>query len=180
MKELEEADPQSYQKICFDIGWSFLSYYDTNIDRDRYAAAAKWFRNVEDDGSENAGIAGIFCDISDCTTKINQLHGSKVIQTQELRTQRENLWNMVQDLKVKADGYATDYKLQVWIEIDRIINGNISDFLEVTQPEQLVTLLEQIQSGAAGITDANPDIQALVRQLQESTAASILRVETAK
>ena len=180
LKELEEADPQSYQKICFDIGWSFLSYYDTNIDRDRYAAAAKWFRNVEDDGSENAGIAGIFCDISDCTTKINQLHGSKVIQTQELRTQRENLWNMVQDLKVKAEGYATDYKLQVWIEIDRIINGNISDFLEVTQPEQLVTLLEQIQSGAAGITDANPDIQALVRQLQESTAASILRVETAK
>lgn len=180
LKELEEADPQSYQELCFDIGWSFLSYYEANLDRDRYAAAAKWFRNVEDNGSENAGIAAIFCDISDCTTKINQLHGSKVIQTQELRTQREQLWSMIRDLKAKADGYSTDYKLQIWIEIDRIINGNISDFLEVTQPDQLIALLQQIQTGAKNIPDANPDIQNLIQQLQESTAASILRVESAK
>ena len=180
LKELEETDPQSYQKLCFDIGWSFLSYYEANLDRDRYAAAAKWFRNVEDDGSENAGIAAIFCDISDCTTKINQLRGSKVIQTQELRTQREQLWGMIRDLKAKADGYSTDYKLQIWIEIDRIINGNISDFLEVTQPDQLIVLLQQIQTGAKDIPDTNPDIQNLIRQLQESTAASILRVESAK
>ena len=179
LSELKSANPDGYNQVCFDIGWSFLSYYDTNIDRDRYANAAKWFQYVRDDGTENGGIAAIFCDISECTTKINQLHGGKVIQTQELRNQRQNLWQMVQDLKTKADGYDTDYRIQVWIEIDSLINGNISDFLEVAEPGALKDLLAAIQDGAAQIQDANPDIQKLIAQLQESTAGTIYRLETA-
>ncbi len=179
LSELKTADPAGYDEVCFNIGWGLLSYYDTDIDRDRYANAAKWFQYVRDNGTENGNIAAIFCDISACTTKINELHGSKVIQTQALKEQRENLWKMIQDLKDKADHYDTDYKLQVWIEIDSLVNGNISDFLEVADQSALVALLQELQNGAASIDNTSPDIQSLVKQLQASTAETIRRVESA-
>lgn len=179
LRELRTANQTGYEEVCFDIGWSFLSYYDTNIDRDRYASAAKWFQNMRNNGTEDGDIAAIFYDISECTTKINQLHGSKVIQTQELREQRQSLWQMVQDLKAKAEGYETDYKLQVWIEIDALIDVNISDFLEVASPNELKSLLTEIKTGAAGIQKSSPDIQKLIEQLQDSISETILRVETA-
>ena len=86
---------------------------------------------------------------------------------------------MVQDLKAKADNYDTDYKLQVWVEIDALIDMNISDFLEVASPKELKTLLTDIKNGAAGIQESNPDIQKLTVQLQKSISETILRVETA-
>ena len=135
---------------------------------------------MRDNGTDNGSIAAIFCDISQCTTKINELHGSKVIQTQALKEQRENLWQMLQSLKSKAEDYDTDYKLQVWIEIDGLIDANISDFLEVTDPSTLISLLQEIQNGAAAIDNSSPDIQNLVKQLQASTAETILRVQTAQ
>ena len=180
LEKLKAANPEGYHEVCFQIGWSILSYYDTDIDRDRYANAAKWFQYVRDNGTENGNIAAIFCDISQCTTKINELHGSKVIQTQALKEQRENLWKMIQNLKAKAEDYDTDYRLQVWIEIDTLINGNISDFLEVTDPATLIDLIKDIQVGIAAIDNSNPDTQNLVKQLQASTVETILRVETAK
>ncbi len=179
LKRLKEANPEGYDEVCFKIGWSLLSYYDTDIDRNRYANAAKWFQYMADNGTENGNIAAIFCDISACTAKINELHGSKVIQTQALKEQRENLWEMIQNLKDKADHYDTDYKLQVWIEIDGLVNGNISDFLEVTDPDTLAALLRELQDGASSIDNTNPDIQNLVKQLQTSTAETIRRVESA-
>ena len=87
---------------------------------------------------------------------------------------------MLQNLKTKAEGYATDYKLQVWIEIDSLVNGNISDFLEVTNPATLIALLQEIQTGAAAIDNTSPDIQNLVKQLQASTTETIGRVQTAQ
>lgn len=180
LKDLRSANPEAYNEVCFNIGWNVLSYYDTEINRDRYANAAQWLQYVRDDGTENGDIAAIFCDISECTTKIEQLRDSKVIQTQELRTQRENLWEMIKNLKTKADGYEKDYKLQAWIEIDSLIDGHISDFLEVAEAQELVSLLQGIQSGAEAIEDNNPDIQKLIEQLRTSTAGTILRVESAK
>ena len=176
---LKKENPSGYNEVCFEIGWGLLSYYDTNIDRDRYANAAKWFRHMRDDGTENGGIAAIFCDISDCTTKIDQLHGSKVIQTQELKTQRDKLWQMIQELKAKSDAYNTDYKLQTWMEIDNLINGNIGDFLEAAEPKSIVGLLQQIQSGTEKIDATTPDIQNLVERLTASTAETVQRVKSA-
>lgn len=180
LDDLKAVNPTGYDDVCFNIGWSFLSYYDTNIDRDRYSNAAKWFEYVRDNGTENGEIAAIFCDISACTTKINQLHGSKVIQTQELKAQRESLWQMVKDLKDKASGYSEDYMLQTWIEIDSLIDGNLSDFLEVAQQQDLIAILTEIHDGAASIENANPDIQKLIEQLKKSTTSTIQRVETAQ
>lgn len=180
LDELKNADPAGYEEVCFRIGWSLLSYYDTDIDRERYANAAKWFRHMQNNGTENGEIAAIFCDISECTTKINELHGSKVIQTQALKEHRESLWRMVQNLKAKADNYDTDYQIQVWIEINALVNSNIRDFLEVEEPSALIELLREIQNGTVAIDNSNLDIQELVNQLQVSTAETIRRVETAQ
>ncbi len=180
LTQLKEQNPEGYEEVCFEIGWSLLSYYDTDLDRARYAKAAQWFGYMRDNGTENGDIAAVFCDISQCLTKIDQLHGSKVIQTQELRAQRENLWQMVQDLKTKAQGYETDFMIQIWIEIDSMIDSNVSDFLAVTTPDTLIGILEEIQTGAAGISTSLTDVQELVQQLQKATAATIVRVESAK
>ncbi len=179
LDQLKSSNPTGYSEVCFDIGWSFLSYYDTNADRDRYAAAAKWFQYMRDDGTEEGDIAAIFCDISACTSKINQLHGSKVIQTQELKAQREELRQMVQNLKEKADGYDTDYQIQVWIEIEALIDGNISDFLEVATPDELIALLNELDEAATNLEGSNPDIANLIDQLHDSISETLLRVGTA-
>lgn len=178
LSKLKKADPEGYEDVCFQIGWSMLSYYDTGIDRDRYASAAKWFRYMRDNGTENGNIAAIFCDISECTTKINQLHGSKVLQTQELKNQRTNLWQMIRQLQEKAAGYDTDYRLQVWVEIVRIVNGNISDFLEVVEPGDIAQMLQQIRDDAEQIRASDPGIQDLLRRLRVSIEEALQRLET--
>lgn len=179
LSQLKANDPAAYEEVCFNFGWSILSWYDTDIDRDRYSNAAKWFQYVRDNGTENGEIAAIFCDISTCTTKINELHGSKVIQPQALREQRESLWRMLRELKEKAGSYSTDYKLQVWIEIDGLIDNNISDFLEVAEPDEIISVVREVYDDASAVEDANPDTQKLVKQLQDSTAETIRRVQSA-
>ena len=64
--------------------------------------------------------------------------------------------------------------------LQKLVDGNIGDFLEVTDPATLINLLKEIQTGAAAIDNSNPDIQNLIKQLQDSTAETILRIETAQ
>ena len=180
LERLKAADPNDYYDVCFTTGWNFLSYYDAELDRDRYSNAAKWFKEVKDVDSENGSIAAIFYDIFECTNKINQLHGGKVIQTQDLNAQRNKLWTMVQELKTKSNSYADDYKIQAWIEIDKLINNNISDFLEVASKDDLISLLRKIQSDVSEVHGSNPEIVKLIDQLKTSTAETITRIETAK
>ena len=180
LERLKAADPNGYYDVCFTTGWNFLSYYDAELDRDRYSNAAKWFKEVKDVDSENGSIAAIFYDIFECTNKINQLHGGKVIQTQDLNTQRNKLWTMVQELKTKSNSYADDYKIQAWIEIDKLINNNISDFLEVASKDVLISLLNKIQSDVSEVHGSNPELVKLIGQLKTSTAKTITRIETAK
>lgn len=179
LENLRTADQEGYEEVCFDIGWSFLSYYDTELDRDRYSSAARWFKSVKNSDTENGEIASIFYDISDCTTQINQLRGGKVIQTQALNTQRKNLWEKLLSLNQKASAYADDYKLQAWIEINNLINSNVSDFLEVAKPEELKQLLVSIQESAAGIKASNPDIKRLKQGLDQAITRTVARVESA-
>ena len=179
LKELKNSNRSGYDEVCFQIGWSVLSYYDTSIDRERYTNAAKWFQYMRDNGTENGDVAAVFCDISDCLNKIYQLRGSKVLQTQELREQREKLWQMVQDLETKIGNYVADYQLQIWIEIDKLIDSSITDFLEVTDQASLISLLQGIYQSADEIHANNPDIQSLIEQLKNSLSATIARVESA-
>ena len=178
LSQLKSSDKSGYDKVCFNIGWNFLSYYQSE-DRDRYSYAAKWFKEIKDNTDNDGTIAAIFYDISECTTKINQLRGGKVIQTQELNTQRENLWKMIKDLKTKSDKYDEDFKLQAWIEIDNLIDNNITDFLEVAKPNEIIDVLKEINQNVSKFSGSNPDIKKLIEQLKDSTSQTIARVETA-
>ena len=180
LSRLKNENLEGYHEVCFEIGWDFLSNYDTEIDRDRYANAAKWFELMKASGTDNAAIASIFYDISECTNKINQLHGGKVIQTQELKEQRENLWKMVQSLQTKAEKYDLDYRVQVWTEIDGLIYNNVADFLEVVEIEELTTMLGEIKANVEGIDKSNPDIAEFASKLQQSITETINKIETAK
>ena len=80
---------------------------------------------------------------------------------------------------MKAENYDTDYKLQVWAEIDNLIDNNIADFLEVATVAELKAMLEEFQAGVKEMPKSGPDIQKLIEQLQVSIAETILRVETA-
>ena len=180
LSRLKNENLKGYQEVCFEIGWDFLSNYDTEIDRDRYANAAKWFELMKDSETDNAAIASIFYDISECTNKINQLHGGKVIQTQELKEQRENLWKMVQSLQGKAETYELDYRVQVWTEIDGLIYNNVADFLEVVKIEDLTAMLGEIKANVENIDKSNPDIAEFASKLQQSIAETINKIETAK
>lgn len=180
LSRLKSENLEGYYEVCFEIGWDFLSNYDTEIDRDRYANAAKWFELMKASGTDNAAIASIFYDISECTNKINQLHGGKVIQTQELKEQRENLWKMVQSLQTKAEKYDLDYRVQVWTEIDGLIYNNVADFLEVVEIEELTTMLGEIKANVESIDKSNPDIAEFASKLQQSITETINKIETAK
>lgn len=180
LSRLKSENLEGYYEVCFEIGWDFLSNYDTEIDRDRYANAAKWFELMKASGTDNAAIASIFYDISECTNKINQLHGGKVIQTQELKEQRENLWKMVQSLQTKAEKYDLDYRVQVWTEIDGLIYNNVADFLEVVEIEELTTMLGEIKTNVESIDKSNPDIAEFASKLQQSITETINKIETAK
>lgn len=180
LAELEASNKEGYDKVCFEIGWNFLSYYDTEIDRDRYSNASKWFDKIKDNKDENGAIAAVFYDIAECTDKINQLRGGKVIQTQELNKQRQNLWNMIKELNEKSNNYSDDYKLQVWIEVDGLINNNIADFLEVTTQDEMINILKGINDSVAKIKGSNPDIIKLIDELKASTTQTIARIETVK
>ena len=175
LEQLKKKDPEGYQKVCYEIGQSFLFYYDVTVDRDRYSNAAKWFKEAE----EAYPIAGIYCDISDCLELINQYSGSKIKQTEKMYEEYGRLWNMVVDLKEKADEFdSIDSKLQVWNEIDEMINSNITPFLEVTTQEAMRNLLDEISYDAGKVTISvlEEDIQAL----QGSISETIKKIDSAK
>ena len=175
LEELKNEDLNGYRKICYEIGQSFLFYYDAKLDRDRYANAAKWFEEAK----ENYPIAGIYCDILDCLELINQYNGSKIKQTEKMYEEYERLWNMITELKIKADEFdSVDSKLQVWNEIDGMINTNIAPFLEVTTQEEMKNLLENIYSDAGKVSKSV--LKEDIEKLQKSITETIKKIDSAK
>lgn len=175
LEELKKANLKGYRDVCYEIGQSFLFYYDVKVDRDRYSNASKWFKEAK----ESYPIAGIYCDISDCLELINQYNGSKIKQTEKMYEEYGKLWNMISELKTKADEFdSVDSKLQVWNEIDGMINTNIAPFLEVTTQEKMIELLNNVSSDASKVNKSvlEDDIKALQSSIQET----IKKIESAK
>ena len=180
LDELKTADPDAYNEVCFEYGWSFLSYYENSSDRDRFSAASKWLSKMRDNGTREGEIASIFCDISECVSALENLRGSKVIQTEALREERENLWNMTQNLMTKAQGYSSDYQLQVWEQVNNLINIYTTDFLSVAEPAQLIELLQTVSTGSEELANSNPDLKERAQQLKTDVDTTIARVQTAR
>lgn len=174
LQQLKEEDPQGYQDICYEIGQSFLFYYDIKVDRDRYSNAAKWFTDAKD----KYPIAGIYCDISNCLELINQYNGSKIKQTERMYEEYARLWEMIVNLKTKADSFdSIDSKLQVWSEINGMINNNVSHFCEVTTQEAMIDILNQISSDASKVNKSV--LEEDIELLQTSISETIQKIQSA-
>lgn len=175
LEQLKKEDPEGYQRVCYEIGQSFLFYYDVKVDRDRYSNATKWFEEAK--GSYP--IAEIYCDISNCLELINQYNGSKIKQTEKMYEEYGKLWNMISELKTKADEFdSVDSKLQVWNEIDGMINTNIAPFLEVTTQEAMKELLDKISSDAGKVNKSV--LEEDIKALQTSITETIKKIDSAK
>lgn len=145
-----------------------MFYYDVNTDYDRYVNAEKWFAEVS---KEDYPIAGIYCDIADCMELINQYNGAKVKQTEKMYEEYGRLWEMVGELKDKADEFGSvDAKLQVWNEINRMINERAVQFLEVATAEELQQVLNSISEEAGAVQESviSEDIQKLQDAIRET------------
>lgn len=175
LKTLKEKNPDGYQEVCYRIGESFLFYYDTADDRDSYTKAAKWLSEA----TEKYPVAEIYCSIASCMDSIDQYNGAKIKQTEKMYEEYERLWGMLRELKAQADGFdSVDSRLEVWTKINRLIDRNAAQFLEVADADQIAGLLQEI-SDEAGTVKLSV-LQDTVRQLQDEIAATIRRVETSK
>lgn len=175
LKTLKEKNPDGYQEVCYRIGESFLFYYDTADDRDSYTKAAKWLSEA----TEKYPVAEIYCSIASCMDTIDQYNGAKIKQTEKMYEEYERLWGMLRELKAQADGFdSVDSRLEVWTKINRLIDRNAAQFLEVADADQIAGLLQEI-SDEAGTVKLSV-LQDTVRQLQDEIAATIRRVETSK
>ena len=110
---------------------------------------------------------------------IDQYNGAKIKQTEKMYEEYERLWGMLRELKAQADGFdSVDSRLEVWTKINRLIDRNAAQFLEVADAVQIAGLLQEI-SDEAGTVKLSV-LQDTVRQLQDEIAATIRRVETSK
>lgn len=175
LKTLKEKNPDGYQEVCYRIGEAFLFYYDTADDRDSYTKAAKWLSEA----TEKYPVAEIYCSIASCMDTIDQYNGAKIKQTEKMYEEYERLWGMLRELKAQADSFdSVDSRLEVWTKINRLIDRNAAQFLEVADADQIAGLLQEI-SDEAGTVKLSV-LQDTVRQLQDEIAATIRRVETSK
>ena len=167
LQQLKNNNPQGYQEVCYEIGTSFLFYYDVNVDRDRYVSAEKWFK----ESTEEYPISQIYCDISTCLDAIDQYSGAKVKQTDKMYESYDQLWKEVQELKQKTDQFDDiDARLQVWTEINKMVNAQVVPFLEVTSGEEMKTLLKEISDEAGKVSKSviAEDIKGLQSAIQET------------
>lgn len=143
MAKLKEKNPKGYEDVCYKIGESFLFYYEINVEKDRYSSAAQWFKEVK----ENHPEAGIYCEISDCLTLISQYDGAKIQQTEKTYEEYKKLWKQINELYAKSENFdSLDAKIQVWNEIDDIVDTNITSFIAVTDCQTLKTKAGNIQA----------------------------------
>ena len=91
----------------------------------------------------------------------------------------EKLWTMITQLKTNADSFdSVDSKLQVWNEIQSMMDDKIPHFLEVTTADKMISLLENISDDAGKVNKSV--LKEDIEKLQTSIADTIKRIETVK
>ena len=173
MEQLAASNPTAYRDVCFEIGQSFLFYYDVNVDRDRYSNAATWFEHAKD----QYDVAGIYCDISNCLNVISEYNGGKYKQTEKMYEEYKNLWDMIKQLEEKtADFDSVDSKLQVWNEINSMIDSNIPQFIEITDKADMINLLDEISKQSDDVNKSV--IEKEINQLKSSIENTKAKIES--
>ena len=153
LEELEKANKDGYVDVCYEIGEAYLFYYNVGVEKDKYAAAATWFRNTQ----EKYPVSKIYCDISDCMQKIAT--SSKAGQVAKLNEEYVNLWNQLGTLNTSVlndfpdDTEGLDLRLRTWNEIVNMIRNNVKEFCEVTSGDQVIEFVNGISKNSSAITN---------------------------
>lgn len=178
LRELQNADPDGYQDVCYEIGLSYLRYYEIETDRDRYLNAAEWFENSQ----EKYPISKIYCDISACFELINQYSGAKVMQSESMYEEYANLWEMIKQLYITGNESDSDYsdsKYHIWQEINRMLNNNVLPLIEAgVMKEEMIEQLNTIQEDLD--TVKRSALQKQVEELKQSITNTIQKIESVK
>ena len=173
LAELKNCNPEGYPEVCYEIGTSFLFFYDVNVDRDRYISAKKWFQEAVD----QYPLAQIYCDIADCLELINQYDNAKVKQTDKMYDVYRQLWEKIQELKSTADRFGdVDVKLQLWTEINDMLNAQVVPFLEVTQVNEIKNLLDDILKESDAIHKSV--IVQEIKNLQQKIIETVQKIDS--
>ena len=168
LDQLKRSDPEGYEQVCYEIGETYLFYYNVGVEKDRYQTAASWFK----ESVENYPVAKIYCDISNCLQNVYKY--SKANQVAKLYEEYQNLWEEIEVLYDEADDLDDDLKIQVWNEIVNMVNNNCKEFCEVTAKNKISALLNKISSESNKVT--NTFLKDSVSSLQgnvETTNAKI-------
>ncbi len=169
---LKRENPEGYADVCYELGETYLFYYDIGVEKDKYAAAASWFQYAKD----SHPIAKIYCDISSCLQNISKY--SKAEQHAKLSEEYKTLWSQVNALNVDAQQYDEDLQLRVWNEIINMIRNNASQFCEVSSKEDVLKMIEDIQKKSSVIT--NTFLQSTIASLQSNIETTMVKIQSVK
>ena len=172
LAKLQEANPEGYQKVCYEIGEAYLFYYTVGVEKDKYATAATWFQYAGD----AYPVAGMYCDISECLANIAKF--TKAEQYANLYEEYQTLWTKVKTLQENALTYEDDLKLRVWNEIVNMIRNNAKEFSEVSSQEEIVKMLNSISESSKTIK--NTFLQENIKSLQSNIETTITKIQSIK
>lgn len=174
MQRFYETNPEGYAQVCYTVGTSFLQFYEVNVDKDRYMSAKRWLKEAEN----TFPAATSYCRIADCLELISQYQGARTVQVEKRYEEERALWENVQMLRKETSELETvDDRLQVWTEIDHLIDTNMSVFFEVSSAEELGQFLSGISEEMQG--ESQIEIQQTVMQIQQRIEETIQKIESA-
>lgn len=172
LARLQEANPEGYQKVCYEIGEAYLFYYTVGVEKDKYATAATWFQYAGD----AYPVAGMYCEISECLANIAKF--TKAEQYANLYEEYQTLWTKVKTLQESANTYDDDLKLRVWNEIVNMIRNNAKEFCEVSSQDEIVKMLNSINESSKTIK--NTFLQENIKSLQSNIEITITKIQSIK
>lgn len=178
LDELEKSNPQGYSQVCYEIGESYLFYYNIGVEKDKYAAAATWFQYAKKDYP----VAKMYCDISACLQNIGKY--SKAGQVAKLNEEYESLWSQIVSLnsnaenKFESDTEGLDLKLRVWNEIVNMIWNNANQFCEVTSQNKVISFIDEISTNSSKIT--NTFLQDSIKSLNNNILTTKTKIRSIK
>lgn len=169
---LKSANPEGYAKVCYELGETYLFYYDVGVEKDKYAAAATWFQYA----AEEYPVAKIYCDISSCLQNIAKYAKSE--QFSKLSEEYKTLWTKVNSLIADVEGYDEDLRVRVWNEIINMFRNNAKEFCEVTSQEEVLQIIDDIRKKSADID--NVFLQTTISDLQSNIETTLVKVQSVK
>ena len=172
MDIMKKENPPGCEQVCFEMGEAVLFYYNINVEKDKYAAAAYWFQNAK----ESYPVAKLYCDINDCIQKINAY--KKAEQFAKLSDEYKKLWEQLTILKSEATKFDEDIQVRVWNEIIKMINNNASEFCDVTPKEEVLSMINDIKQDCSKIT--NTFLQNTIEVLTKNIENTITKVNSVK